>query len=253
VIERTRPETCLSDLALDRLIAGELAGDERERAQTHVASCEACRGRRNALDADVRAFPDQLFVAMAAEQARTAAGFGKRGWKVYAAIAVPIAAAAAIAIWLAIPRDRPARVDEDGVRTKGGLVLDVIAKRRDGMTEPLGPGATAAPGDAVRFVVSTEAGGRLVVVGLDSAGTASSYVDAAIAPGRAQPQEGSVILDATPGVEKFIAVVCPRRADVLAAAERALRDAGDDPRRVERLALDAACAQASFLVTKAVP
>ena len=245
---RSRPETCLSDLALDRLIAGEV------EEPTHLAGCDACRSRLAELRADADSFAGSVWIAGAARRATRAAGASR--WRWWAAIAVPAVAAAAVAIWIALPRDD---AGAPGVRTKGSVALDVVVKRGDGTIERLGPAARVAPGEAVRFLVSTDRAGYLAILGLDAAGVVSAYLPdpgaptPAIGAGREQAQPGSIILDETAGAERFVALVCPRAMEVdalVAAARRALVAAGNDPRRVA--AIDAPCATASFVIDKAV-
>src|SRR5262249_55014045 len=54
VFERTRDEGCLSDLALDRLLAGERVDHARE----HLLGCAACAARKAALERDKAAFAE---------------------------------------------------------------------------------------------------------------------------------------------------------------------------------------------------
>ena len=52
---RSRPEGCVSDLLLDRLIAGEIVDAEARR---HVESCALCSARLQKLGADAAGFAE---------------------------------------------------------------------------------------------------------------------------------------------------------------------------------------------------
>jgi hypothetical protein len=247
-LERTRPESCLSDLVLDRLVAGELR-EEGELA-AHLSSCAACRDRRDQLAAERTRFPDEVFVAgLAANAART----GRRWWAFGgSAAAVAVAGAAALLLTLRGPV-------EPGVRTKGtGLTLELIARRADGRIEALpATGGRASPGEALRFKIRSARAAHVAVVGLDAAGVATAYAPSSgAAPSVAAATDtlldGSVVLDETLGPERVVAVACERALSVdelVAAGKRALATAGNAPARVTAVEI-AGCAQTSVLYEK---
>lgn len=242
-MKRARPEGCLSDLVLDRIVNGELPREGEPGA--HLAGCEACRARLEAFEAAARDFGEVHFVAKLAAQATAAVG-GARPWRVRMAVAAAgLAAAAAVLLLVTRP-------PSEGVRTKGGLSLEVVARHADGRVETVLPGATLAPGDAIRFRVTNPTAGYLAIVGADAARQVTAYVPARMQPsGRGQLLEGSVILDETRGAERLTAVLCPRAIadeELLAAARRALEHAGFDPRAQGPLDLD--CEQAAVLLEK---
>ena len=49
---RMRADSCLSDLRLDELLAGELTPEERQPATAHVGGCPECSDRLAALEND---------------------------------------------------------------------------------------------------------------------------------------------------------------------------------------------------------
>jgi hypothetical protein len=49
-LKRTRPEGCLSDLAIDRLLAQELSPREAREIKTHLLRCLSCRARLEELE-----------------------------------------------------------------------------------------------------------------------------------------------------------------------------------------------------------
>ena len=159
------------------------------------------------------------------------------------------------------PREAPIPLGEPeiaaadlGLRRKGGLGLAVFARLASGRVERLLPGARLLPGEVVRFEVTAERPGSLVLVGLDAARVVTPYVPrsgpALLLPaGRAQVPEGSILLDEALGPERFVAVLCGTPLDVAQVVETARAALkASDPRRIERL--DLPCPQASFLIEK---
>jgi hypothetical protein len=114
------------------------------------------------------------------------------------------------------------------------------------------PGDALHPGDAIRFRVTAAESGFLVILGIDAAPAVTVY--AAVTPidgGEPLVVDGSIILDATIGAERIVAVVCaePLPAEDLAARATArLLSAGGDPRQVRSIA--DSCAEASLLIEK---
>jgi hypothetical protein len=146
-----------------------------------------------------------------------------------------------------------------GVREKGvsTLALDVVVRHADGRIEALTPGGRVRPGDAVRFLVSTPRAGHLVILGLDSAGAVSLYVGDGNGPerverGARQAMPGSIILDATPGPERLVALECDAAfavSDAIDAGRKSLARAEKDPRRVGTLGLPG-CMEAALTMDK---
>lgn len=237
-LARARPETCLSDLVLDRIVAGEL-----DRAgQPHLATCEACSARLAALERDVQELPERIFVAGEAVKVR------RRLPRVMAGIATVLAAAAALAVV-----SRSSIEQELTERTKGGLGFTVHAKRASGEVDQLLPGAKLLPGESVRFSLSLEREGHVAVIGIDAAGVVTEYARpaGALAAGKDRLLDGSVVLDDTLGFERLVAVSCPGPVDaaaLLASARSALAAAKGDPSKVG--ALDTTCRQATLLIEK---
>ncbi|MGZ3442151.1 MAG: hypothetical protein ACXVDD_21680 [Polyangia bacterium] len=245
--QQRRAEGCLSDLMLDRLLAGEPVGASVE---AHVAGCTECTARLGELRHE-RALDMPLVDELRLRPARVLP-LPRRRWL----IAAPIFAAAAVLLLLLLPRFRPLPSE----RAKGSptaLVLDVVVRHGDGTVEALAPGKRVRAGDAVRFVVSTARPGHLVILGLDAAGKVSVYVaDGAnphpIVRGAHQPMPGSIILDDTPGAERLVALECDARfpvADAVDAGRRQLDRAARDPRRVGALGLPG-CAEATLTMDK---
>jgi len=246
--EQPRAAACLSDLVLDRIVAGELK--PTGAPATHLERCHACRARLSALLTEAQRFPDEVFVAGMAAAARRRA----RPPRLRIVGALSALAAGAAALVLAL---RPAAPPPpSSVRTKGGLQLELVARHADGRVERVLPEAVLHPGEAIRFRISSDADGWLAVVGVDGARQVTPYVPPSgrcprTAPARDRLLDGSVILDDTLGVERIFASLCPREvavAEVVAAARRALDQAGGDPAHVGDLGIG--CRQASVLIRK---
>lgn len=243
-LDRERPESCLSDLQLDRVACGEL---ERTQVDGHLGSCAACLARLDELaEAHRRLAP--AMTRAAARLATEVAPRPLRRRRVVAAAGALLAAAAALFVLWPRGDERAA-----GLRAKGGLSLDLAVRRQDGRVEEVLPGDRLAAGDAIRFRVASPTAGQLVIVGLDAAGQVSAYVaPTAIPAGRGDWLDGAIELDDTPGAERVVAILCPEStavSEVLAAGHRALAGAGGDPALVTALALPG-CQEASTWFAK---
>jgi hypothetical protein len=225
---------CPSELTLERLRQGELAVAEAQPLESHARDCLACRRRLEELQAPPPALPAPLPVRRPFS-APLAAGLGAL-------------AAAGLSLWL-----RPA----PDTQTKGPpWSLQVIARGQDGRVTRVDPGAPLAPGDRLRFEVSTSwPEGHVALVSFDGAGQVSALVaessTVAVRGGQRTLLPGAVELDASRGPERILLVGCGRPRsldDVMASARRALERAGGDPRRVG--ALDLGCHEEAFWINK---
>jgi hypothetical protein len=147
------------------------------------------------------------------------------------------------------------------ILTKGSTAkLGVIARRRDGATMRVEPGAVLSPGDRLRFEVSTRwprAGIALVM--LDGTGQVTRLApdpgrSLSIAGGKPVLLDQAVELDGAVGAERIVLVACGHDVDandVVARARRALAEAGGDPARVDHLGTG--CDEETFPLTKANP
>lgn len=191
-LARTREETCLSDLRLDRLLAGELAD---AGSAAHLAGCADCRARRAALEAERASFSLPPPVRLKRRRPR------------WLPALAPLAAAAAIVIWYA-GRD----AELPGTRTKGGHRLGFYVAR-DGAVSRGADGDELHPGDEIRLALSATAPGFAVIASVDGGGAVSIYHPegpraAAIAVGEDQALDGSLLLDHTVGPETLHAFLC---------------------------------------------
>lgn len=218
-LERARPETCLSDLALDLLLAGE--GD-----RTHLASCVVCRARLDELRHEQEMFLRDAPEAPEPEpQAVVVPLQKKRRW---IAIAAPLAAAAALLLAVLQAQRQP-----DTTRFKGGFAIGFYADRA-GEVRLGANGETLSPGDRIRFWYSSERRGYLAILSYDAANKISRYhpaqgdTAAAANEGREVLLDSAALLDETLGAEVIRAFWCDAPAS-LAALENALKNDAPPP------------------------
>jgi len=249
---RARGDGCLSDLVLDRLLVGELAGShEQTDAESHLAGCPLCRRRY----AEIEALPSQAVDAAWLRELH-AAETRRRRPTLLAAGALAVTALAAVVLFL-----RPRAAVEPGAattRTKGAaMALELYARRGEHAAEPVFADVPLRPGDAIRFRVRAPEAGYLTVLGLDASRRVTRYVPAAPASEAAlrveageRALDGSVVLDEVLGEEKLFALLCPT-ADEAArsiAAARAALAAAASPGAVTRLPTP--CQQTSASIRK---
>ncbi len=221
----------LSDLGLERLLAGEV---ERELAEPHLATCPTCAARLAQLEAPLplpqlragsrasrtppaRSSPPEPLFSLPAPPAAGAspeaveagegrsAGAGGRWWLVGG-----LAAAAAALLVVLGGRSE----DPQGWRARGaGPTLEVYVARGEGAAR-LRDGDAVRPGDRLGFRLRDPEGGHVLVVGVDATG--------AVYPcwppdGRSRPLppslqptqlDAAVAVDATPGDERIVAIRC---------------------------------------------
>jgi hypothetical protein len=260
-----RPAACISDLALDRWLAGEGSAPERGAWQTHADGCEPCARRREqrlAFNQHYLESARDLELAVArrgvarVEGVGTAAAGGREARRFRARRSVgwlgggALAAAASLALWLS----SGAGEGEWATRGKGSARIDFFVK--SGATvRPGAPGEVVHAGDALRFVVPRAESRYLVILGRDSRGLSSVYFPAGPegerVPAAAEPigsglaLPSSVLLDDAPGSERLYAVFCSEPPSVAELA-RALEKSAE-------LAVRDGCELVETHVTKATP
>ncbi|MFO8073115.1 MAG: zf-HC2 domain-containing protein [Polyangia bacterium] len=263
---------CLSPLSVERYLLGELGGEDLERVERAIAECERCASAVEAARADDRAFvlrpvPEKIRELWSEERPR-------RRWPKVLAAAVS-SAAAALALALALPalldagrqdvdaEPLPAvgeRGDPSETRLKGGSTAQgsepslgfYLLERGEPV---LGrPGQALGEGDRIQFWYDVPTDTRGVIVGVDGEGTVTRYLprpggDAALAAGREQTIDSSLLLDDALGPERFFLCVGERiDPEQVEEAARGLVADDADLSRVDRLSLD--CPQASTWILK---
>jgi len=266
-----RKEGCPSDLELDEMSSGDLAGHAREAdVRRHLDSCAICGPRLAARQADSTLAPDPLvFRPLLSSLAATTRARARRRW-IGLGGAFASAAVAGLVLW----SHRGSSPDESSVegadrvdRTKGALALTVHVKRASAnggapIVEAVNGEGPLRAGEEMRFAVAAARPGFAVVLGLDGAPSVTIYVPAAGSTARPEPVEatrpvtlpGSVIADETSGFERIVAVVCPTETSPETLREKAraaLVKAGGRPEAVG--SLGTGCAESSVLLRKSVP
>lgn len=202
--EQHRPPGCLSDLALDRLFAGELAGVARKAADDHLRGCERCRHKRAEMAAEREAF-----LGLRPQPEPAMRPLRRRGLPARPGLAAVMALAAALAAFvLLVARRGP----EEGVRRKGGEQVGFLVER-GGAAERRSPSAVLHPGDRVRFTYTVLRDAHLAIYGLDASGVASVYFPASeraerVRAGAETVANTAVELDGVLGSERIFALFC---------------------------------------------
>ena len=195
---------CLSAFRLDRWMMGELGASDAESVGTHVSACATCStavaGMRGVRE-EVRALPLPAVLVRPPLRRR-----------------LPRAAVAGLGLALAASVVVMLRTDL-GERRKGpGLGLAMYVQHGSEVRRAA-PGESVAPGDAVRFAVSTPVPAFVAVLSLDPAGKASVYFPegprAAQVPGGAEvPLPLGTRLDATTGEERLLGLFCTQPVEL---------------------------------------
>jgi hypothetical protein len=196
---RTRPEGCLSDRALDMMIAGELPAARSAALRAHLLECSACQARYHSLRAGSDAFPLE-----APSFQKLAPGIRRRRW--WWAVG-PTLAVAALVLIVTRPRS-PALTD----RSKGGDALGFFVLH-DGSVREGASGEVVRPGDRLQLITTTKVPRYLAVLERDAGGRVSAFFPreeqtARREAGRAAPLPYSFQLDATIGVGTMYGVFC---------------------------------------------
>jgi hypothetical protein len=257
----SRPHGCASDLDLDELLSGDLAGQPKELAlRAHVESCSRCRARFAAFAAveppPAPARPADIAPAPQGAPALGSVGARRPPRRRWAMAGLGAAMAAAIIVLVARPPAGPGPAD--GERTKGALALTVFVKRAGGAVDLVDREGELHAGDELRFALVSAAPGHAVVLGLDAAPSVTVYAPSASSAG-AIPIDatgsitlpGSIVADATAGAERIVALVCATATppDVLRArATAALAAANGRPEQVG--SLGSGCRESSVLLHK---
>jgi len=187
----------VSELAIDRMLAGELAAADAAAMRDHAQACKACGDRLAGAEAMQRAWPA---IAPPLPIARPRRRY----------IAALSALAAAFAVVLAWPR-----ADHPTERTKGGAMAGFYVAH-GGDIRPGGVADTVVPGDRLQLFTTTQAPAWFAVTSTDERGHTSVYIEPrVIEPGRERLLPLSLERDDALGQETLSAIFCPQRFDPL--------------------------------------
>ena len=202
--------SCPGRLVLARRALGELDAEARAEIDAHVDGCAACR----ALAAEIEANLDSYAKNSDAELARLAAQLPRRrraglGWL----LAPALTAAAAAALLLLWPTEE--------IGFKGAFAARVVAKRGDAQIV-VRDQERLRPGDALRFVITSDPG-YLSVVLVDARGRVWPFYPDTDPEQDARPWRieakgrhelpGSVVLDDSLGPERIVLIFSTRVFD----------------------------------------
>jgi hypothetical protein len=188
--------THVSELAIDRLLAGELPPVDAAALRDHAGACPRCNAQ---LD-------DALVQQRAFAAARPLIALPRRRLAM-PALAAATALAAAIALVVAWPRP------VDQVRTKGTAIAGFFVAHGGQVRRGTTREAVVA-GDRIELFTTTSAPGWFAAISVDAAGTRSVYVaPRAIEPGAERVLPLSIELDGVLGAETVTGVFCEHRFD----------------------------------------
>jgi len=172
------PGLACSAMRLRRLAAGELLGEERARAEEHLAGCARCQATAREIEAERRdlaeSLPFQEFAAGVAERlARPAQG-------PLVLRALPLALAAGLAVAAATPLLLRLTRPEDGTRPKGGASA-VLFAQEGAAVRALAPGDPIPEGARLRLSLVPAGRRNAAVYVVDADGAALLYAGPALA------------------------------------------------------------------------
>jgi hypothetical protein len=262
--------TCLSQLTVERYLLGELEGAAREQVEAAIAGCDHCREAVEETRLDNEAFA--LRPVPAGIRELWADPPRRSPWLGRLLVAVPVAAAAALALvlfWPGAADDSIPGIGERGAdeltRPKGlGRGTDGGAEVRDDLEPSLGfyvigaqehvlgrPGQKLGAGDRIQFWYDFQGTSDAVLVGIDGRGAVTRYFPDAAAAARLKPGRGGELeLDDAVGVERFFLCLGDEAREP-AKVERAASElvgSGADLKAITRLPLG--CRQASVWIEK---
>jgi hypothetical protein len=197
------PRTHASELAIDRLLAGELAPADAAALRDHAAACARCNTALDAALATRAAFAAAPPLLSLPRRRATRA--------VWLASGAGVALAAAALLVVTWPRARPA----DAVRTKGTAIVGFFVAHA-GQVRRGAPTETVRAGDRIELATTTTA--PMWFAATSSDGTVYS-APVLVAAGRDRALPGAIELDGSPADEVVTAMFCtdPFTIDQVAA------------------------------------
>jgi len=217
------------DLALERLVLDDLQPAEARKVEAHLATCEACSQRHEAVAAEMAAplpelAPGGRGVPESSEGEGLLQSVLRLRWFMGGVGAT--VAAAALALVVLLPRIDDPRGTE--FRDRGSeLSFEVYRKDAKGAVR-VQDGDGVRPGDRLGFRIGSQDDGHLIVLGIDS--TMNPYPcypadpGSGPAPWSSSPDpvqlDAAVELDATPGQERLLALLCGQPVGFDAVAPR---------------------------------
>jgi len=209
-------DDCLSDLAIDRYLSGELSGQQSAAFETHAKGCVRCDSRLRALRDDAATARESL-PPMSAAAPRV-------WWPAALAVAAGLLLAVALGrLWSGEEaRDVEARDLVAATRTKGSAHL-VIYLRRDDRVR-LFDAEPVRLGDELAFAYTSSVDTHLAVFDVDAGRVEIVFPDGertfSASAGVQIDLDVAVVADGSPSEESLVAVFCaePQEIEVLREA-----------------------------------
>lgn len=193
----------VSELAIDRLLAGEVAPADASAMRDHAANCDRC----GVLLADALAAQTAFAADRPPLRLPAAAPMVKRRTAV-AAMATTAALAAGVVGVLAWPHTAQEQQPEHLVRTKGAAIVGYYVSSH-GVIRRGAAHEQVAAGDHVQLFTSTTEDAWFAAISIDGHGTRSVYVPAQRVAAATDHTFGmSIELDDTLGDETVTGVFC---------------------------------------------
>lgn len=216
----TSGEPCLSDLAFDRQLAGELDGAARRDLEAHLERCVRCSVRFDVVARQrtsfLQAAPDwDAFEARVHEVPPRRSRLQWTRWTRWtrftsAGVVAAVALLGLLPVWFEHETPAP---PSSATRTKGGPAIGFYVKRGTRVVRG-SSGDVVHPGDLLRFTYSTPRTAEFALLYADAA-TASIYhplgdETVAVAPGHDAALDFSIQLDDQLGTERVFGLFCDR-------------------------------------------
>ena len=202
----------LSELAVDRLVAGELAAGDEAAMRDHAADCPQCGALLDDALAVQRTFALDHMPLRFVTPLPSPRPFADRPPRraAYGALGAAMAIAAGLAIAISWPRAHA----ETTVRTKGSAMVGFFVQH-DGQIRRGAPHEVVMPGDRVELFTTALEPVWFAAISFDPRGVRTVYVaPQRIEAGREQILPTATELDNTIGTEVVTGVFCDAAFDV---------------------------------------
>ncbi len=247
----------LQDLALERLGIDDLPAAEAHSAHQHLDLCRACRARFQAIQVELaQPLPQLDGVPGSSERPARSGGqvvplpVRRQRWFMGGAGAVVALAAGA----LLLVRGG----DDDGFRSRGGDLSFEVYRHDGQQTIRVRSGDGVRPGDRLGFRAASQADGYLLVAGVDS--SLQAYPCYPADPDQPAPAwqaslqprqlDGAVELDATPGQERLLLLLCDAPLTISEIAPSLQEAAASSAEQEDLPTLDEGCLQRELRLRK---
>lgn len=210
---------CLSEMRLDRWVAGEVASAERAEIEAHLRGCLRCSARWTAREKEKRHFKETAPpLPLGRPVTAASAPVPQRRFANRRAVGAAAALVTALAAGFLIgPAIRQPAGDETVIGKGQQRLRFFVRDGAAGTVREGRPEERVYPGDQIRFAFDGDAvrGRRVAVLGRDAAGKVSVYFPHGGTQAIAPPASAdglvpySIKLDETLGPETLFALYCP--------------------------------------------